>query len=42
MKIFGMKRGKQTVKKGIWYIGGKKEKTKNKKAVRFHLDQSLH
>ena len=33
-----MKRGKQTVKKGIWYTSGKKEKTKNKKAVQFHLD----
>ena len=37
-----MKRGKQSVKKGVWYIGGKKKKKKkeekNKKVVRFCLD----
>ena len=26
MKIFIIRRGKQSVKKGVWYIGGKKRK----------------
>ena len=28
-----MRRGKQTVKKGIWYIGGKKRKKKKQGSV---------
>ena len=38
-----MKRGKQTVKKGIWYIGGKKRKNKKQKgsAIPFGLIASL-
>ena len=35
-----MNRGKQTIKKGIWRIGGryKKKEKENKKAVQFRLD----
>ena len=40
-----MKRGKQSVKKGVWYIGGKKKKKRRKKqkgrAILFGLIASL-
>ena len=37
-----MKRAKQTVKKGIWYIGGKKRKKKKQgSAIPFGLIASL-
>ena len=29
-----MKRGKQSVKKGVWYIGGKKKENKKEKDFR--------
>ena len=30
--------GRQTIKKGIWHIGGKYKNQKDKKEAQYHLD----